>query len=600
MVDNTARNIAFYKQSNKYRTNVEDTVRVATYGRVSTEHEAQLSAFSNQQQWYNNILEERPCWVWIESYYDRGISGTNAKKRPGFQRMIEDAKQGKFDLIITREVSRFARNVVDSLMYTRELQRYGVEVFFYNDNIWSFDNDGELRLTILSAMAQDEARHISERVLAGQSISRKNGTLYGNGNVLGYDLVKGQTSQENTYVINSEQAETVRLIFDMYLEGMGTKKIANRLIEMGRKKSGGSMKWDSTVVWKILNNKTYCGYICYGKSYTTSFLEHSRKEVRDSSKYEYVKADFPPIISEEVWNEVQRIKSQKVTYLDGRKHGKPKALDKWTSVLVCECGKTYKRHKWRVSKTGEESIGYRCRRQIYTRKGSVLKASGADISEDECCDVSAVGEWKLDLMCKSICNRMQLNPKDTIDILIKTIEENFVEEEIDKDIEQERLQREYGRLKSRLESLLDMRLDGKLDDVSYNNKHQQLTQRLSELEEEMNTKGECVEIAEETDVTSVIENIRSMLEQTCDLQQKHVPDDLVGMLVKKVMPTERGIFKWFIKEGDDVSPFNEDEYVLYDKFIIQYDEANAYRKQFGNYLRVRQWKDLEVEVYVRK
>ena len=138
--------------------------RVAFYGRVSTEHEAQMDALNNQLQWYDDQLETHKNWVLHKKYIDRGITGTQAKKRPAFLEMMEDAKKGYFDLIVTREVSRFARNTVDTLSYTRELkQKYNIEVYFVIDNIWTFDGDGELRLTIMATLAQDESRKMSER-----------------------------------------------------------------------------------------------------------------------------------------------------------------------------------------------------------------------------------------------------------------------------------------------------------------------------------------------------------------------------------------------------------------------------------------------------
>ena len=141
--------------------------KVAIYGRVSTEHEAQLSALENQLQWYDDQVKYHPNWTVCERYIDEGITGTQAKKRPAFLKMIEDAKQGKFDLIVTREVCRFARNVVDTLVVTRELKGIGVEVFFIDDNIWTMDGDGELRLSLMATLAQEESRKTSERVKAG-------------------------------------------------------------------------------------------------------------------------------------------------------------------------------------------------------------------------------------------------------------------------------------------------------------------------------------------------------------------------------------------------------------------------------------------------
>lgn len=163
---------------------------VAIYARVSTEHEAQISALNNQIQYYDNLFEQHPEWELYERYIDEGITGTSVKKRKNFVRMMEDASEGKFDLIVTREVSRFARNTVDTLQQTRLLKSKGVEVYFTEDNIWTMnDEDGELRLTIMATLAQNESKKLSVRVKAGQMISFQNGVPYGNGNILGYDRV---------------------------------------------------------------------------------------------------------------------------------------------------------------------------------------------------------------------------------------------------------------------------------------------------------------------------------------------------------------------------------------------------------------------------
>lgn len=160
--------------------------KVVFYGRVSTEHEAQLSALENQMQWYEDTAKRFPNWEVVGRYIDEGITGTQAKKRPSFMKMIADSEKGMFDLIVTREVCRFARNTVDTLTHTRALKGRGIEVFFVDDNIWTMDGDGELRLTIMATLAQEESRKVSERVRAGQRISRANKQLYGSGNILGY------------------------------------------------------------------------------------------------------------------------------------------------------------------------------------------------------------------------------------------------------------------------------------------------------------------------------------------------------------------------------------------------------------------------------
>lgn len=201
---------------------------VAIYARVSTEHEAQFLTLGNQSDWYKPILTARPDRALTAQYFDEGIMGTSAEKRPHFMQMIEDARQWKFNMIITREVPCFAQNTVDTLQYTRLLKEYGVEAFFISDNIKTFDGDGELRLTIMAMLAQDESRKMPIRVKAGQQTSMQNGVFYGNGNIHGYDRVGKER------VINPEQAKTVRMIYDMYLSGMRAIAIQCDLEKAGR------------------------------------------------------------------------------------------------------------------------------------------------------------------------------------------------------------------------------------------------------------------------------------------------------------------------------------------------------------------------------
>ena len=290
-------------------------------------------------QWYDDQLNKHENWTLVEKYIDRGITGTLAKKRPAFMKMIEDAQKGEFDLIMTREVCRFARNTVDTLEYTRQLKKIGVEVFFVEDNIWTYASDGELRLTIMAALAQEESRKDSERVNAGLKMSREKGVLFGNGNILGYDLQRNidadgkWDSSENTYVINPEQAETVRIIYDLYCNGYGFGKICKELSRLQRKDANGNVSWSASKIGRILHNKTYAGYKGYLKSKTDDYLEHSRVKNLDKDSYMYIKGDWEPIISEEQWNHVQELCGEKTlsVHLDGsdRLQGKRKTEDIW-------------------------------------------------------------------------------------------------------------------------------------------------------------------------------------------------------------------------------------------------------------------------------
>lgn len=197
---------------------------------------------------------------------------------------------------------RFARNTVDTLVLTRELKNYGVEVYFVSDNIWTMDGDGELRLTIMATLAQEESRKISERVRAGQAVSRQNGVLYGNGNIIGYDRVGG------TYVINPEQATTIRTVFELYAQGFGQKEIVNELTRRGYKDGNGNVKWSCVKISRILRNATYMGYIGYNKSKVNNFLEKKRIKNLDEDSFVLIKGNFEPIVSESLWRQCERIR----------------------------------------------------------------------------------------------------------------------------------------------------------------------------------------------------------------------------------------------------------------------------------------------------
>lgn len=591
-------------RSNRDRTSPDDKVRICFYGRVSSQHEQQLNAFDNQMQWYEGLLERHPNWVLIDEYTDKGVTGTLAKKRPGFMRMIQDAEQGKFDLIVTREVCRFARNTVDSLNFTRRLRHIGVEVFFFNDGIWSMDTDGELRLTIMSALAQEESRKVSERSRAGQKVSREKCVLYGNGNIMGYTLVKGAKSVDNTYKIDEEQAETVRMIYDYYLQGYGEKKIAVLMAQHQRKDASGLVKWNPSKVGRILNNKTYAGYIGYNKSYTTDFLEHTRKKNTDRNSIVYVKGNFPPIISEEDWNKAESMRNERRNTIAGRMYGRNPSRDKWAKKLVCSCGKTFKKYKWRVNQDGQIVYGFQCRNQVDNRKKSYWIERGHDGTGY--CDVNSICEWKLDFMMKQIVERIWEDPKATISDLLECIEENYTGQGTEIiDYEKPKLIRDKERLTKRLENLLEMRIDGEIDKESYNKKSQEIKTKIEEMEKLLAEKeGETVEEPVQEEIAiSDIEKIRKTLKESCDMTQKELDEEFVNQFVNRVTPYEDGSFKWFLNLGgsqDEIKPqFNEMDYVPISTFTIKYDEARSYRKSMGSYLRVTQWSDLVVKVYVK-
>ena len=268
--------------------------RVAAYCRVSTDKTDQIGSFESQKRYFREYIEQNADLELYRIYADEGITGTNVKNRVSFKNMIEDAKSGKFDLILTKEISRFARNLLDSIYYTRELKRYGVSVFFINDRIDTMEPDAELRLAILATIAQEESRRTSERVKWGQTRRMEAGIVFGR-SMLGYDVKNGEMT------VNEEGAEIVRAIFRMYTEDkMGFAAIARALDENGIPPMR-AQKWNGTVVMRILKNEKYVGDLVQKKTYTPDYLSHEKKYNRGAEEMIVIRDHHTPIIPREVF-----------------------------------------------------------------------------------------------------------------------------------------------------------------------------------------------------------------------------------------------------------------------------------------------------------
>lgn len=290
-----------YERLNQARPLVEHKKRVAAYCRVSTDKEDQANSFESQQRYFRDYIERMPDWALYEIFADEGISGTNTKKRRAFNRMIDCAKHGAFDLILTKEISRFARNTLDSIYYTRNLKKRGVGVIFLNDNINTLDADAELRLTIMSSIAQEESRKTSERVKWGQKRRMEQGVVFGR-DMLGYHVRNGQM------FVDADGAKIVRLIFDKFVrEGKGSHAIARELSEAGCTTVTGKTMWQNTVIYKILRNEKYCGDLIQKKTFTPDYLSHEKKYNKGEEEFVILKDHHEPIISRELFQEANRI-----------------------------------------------------------------------------------------------------------------------------------------------------------------------------------------------------------------------------------------------------------------------------------------------------
>ncbi|MBQ2856304.1 MAG: recombinase family protein, partial [Bacteroidaceae bacterium] len=513
--------------------------RVSIYGRVSTEHEAQLSALENQMQWYDDQAKYHPNWTVVEKYIDEGITGTQAKKRPAFLRMLEDARSGKFDLIVTREVCRFARNVVDTLVVTRELKNIGVEVFFIDDNIWTMDGDGELRLSLMATLAQEESRKTSERVKAGQKISRDNGVLYGNGNILGYDRVG------DTYVINEEQAETVRMIFDLYLQGYGSMKIANILTERKRKTASGLVKWSISNIMRAIRNATYTGTKCYNKSRSNNFLEQKRINNLDMSTYEYVEGDFPAIVSQEVWDKAQEIRTSRVkpSLVSSTKttHSKRDSKDIWVNLLRCSCGSSFRKNKWHTKNDGGISYGYQCYNQL--NNGNKKKRVELGLDTEGYCDSRMIADWKLDFMAKSLLEHLWTDRKESVLLALDLIKRYYRDERVTSGKgDTAAIQAKLNKATTRLQNLIAMRADGEITKDEYQAMRSPVDAEIRALEKSLEDAPQAEEQGTALNLTEITATLHSLV----DFSEATLNHDVIKKFVYMVTPTSDTSFHWYV------------------------------------------------------
>lgn len=279
----------------------EGRLRVAAYCRVSTEEERQLGSFENQIEYFTRLIEEKPGYELVSIYSDEGISGTSTRHRNGFMTMIKDCEAGKIDLIITKSISRFARNTKDSLDYTRKLKDMGIGIYFEKEGINTIDSSGELLLTLFSCFAQEESRSISENTAWGIRSKFQQGIPHLNiTNILGYDK-----DENGKLVINEEQAAIVRRIYRCYLEGFSLHGIARALNAENIPGVRGNVKWCATTIQRLLENEKYKGDLLMQKTFTANYL--TRQHVKNTGQLNqyYIPQNHPEIIPVEEWEAVQ-------------------------------------------------------------------------------------------------------------------------------------------------------------------------------------------------------------------------------------------------------------------------------------------------------
>lgn len=336
-------------------------IRVAAYCRVSTLQEEQESSYEAQVRYYTDKIEQTPGWENAGIFADDGKSGTNTKKRDDFRAMIEKAMSGKIDMILTKSVSRFARNTVDALTLIRQLKEKNVAVVFEKEGINTLEATGELLITILSSLAQEESRNISENIRWGLARKFEKGIPS-----INHTMFMGYTKNEaGELVIVPEEAEIVRLIFRLYLEGYSSIYIARYLEEHQIKTVRGNDKWHSTVIDKMLRNEKYMGDVLIQKTYTADYI--TKKKVRNDGvlpQY-YIEDNHEAIIPKELFYQVQEEILRRGNIKKNGEMRKKKQKGKYSSkfaltgLVICgECGHGYRRTTW--SRNGKKKIVWRC------------------------------------------------------------------------------------------------------------------------------------------------------------------------------------------------------------------------------------------------
>lgn len=483
-------------------------LNVAYYARVSTEKVEQQASIKHQEEHFEELIHSNNRWKFAGSYIDDGISGMHADKREEFQRMLRDAKLGKIDMIITKEISRFARNTLDSIQYTRELLSYGVCVWFQNDGINTIDDDSEFRLTIMAGVAQDEIRKLSSRVKFGHAQSIKNGV------VLGHRMY-GYSNNQGKLELIPEEADMVRMIFEDYASGISTPRIEKKLWDMGyRSLKGGKINRD--VIKNIIRNPKYKGYYCGGKVKVVDMFT-KKQEFLPQSEWIMFKDDgsrVPQIIDETTWEKANAYLRERGEAIKSRRTSF-KNENIFTGKLFCaNDGAPYwmKQHYIR----GKEDVRWVCSYKIKNGAAS--------------CDSFGLAESELKEIIAELINKSSENIDSILEEYFEILQSSTKNIPDNKN-EISRLEKQIDLLKQKREKILEYNLDGKISDDEFISRNKEYVKQIKQIEshilEIQNTKSpEPVEIQ--------LSAIKEQLEKFKGVTPQDINRQIVNELFEKI------------------------------------------------------------------
>ncbi len=491
-------------------------LRVTDYARVSTDHLEQKKSLQNQVEHFEQYIKQNPNWTYIKGYVDDGITGTSDIKRDNFMKMIEDARSGKFDLIVTKEISRFSRNTLDSIKYTRELLSYGVAVLFVNDNINTAMPDSELRLTIMASMAQDEIRRLSERVKFGMNRAIERGEILGN------DMLYGYKKDKDTGVLNiiENEAKIVRRIYELYaVEELSLSKISKTLNSEGLKTCQGK-NWCISTISRMIENPKYKGYYCARKS---EIIDYMTKKIKYFEKDDWViyedKSRIPPIVNKDLWKRANtRLMTRKKAFVMRKKD---KSIYKnrylYSAKIYCaEHNTVFHRREFRKNK---KDITWVC--SEYLKNGKTT------------CDSPNIRESELDAIFKDLISKLQIDSKDIINTLMNYYKHLEIDIGVDEEISSR--EKEIDSLYAKKDKILELSIQGGLSNEEFYERNNLFNDKINTLNKELNQlKDDKENLKETTDKTKELQEILNLKVNSKSTITKIISSLLDHIVISKI------------------------------------------------------------------
>lgn len=530
----------------------EKLIKVCAYCRVSTDKKDQANSFEAQKGFFEREFEYHPNWTIKTIFADKGISGTSYKKRDEFNHMICEATKGNYDLIVTKGVARFSRNVLDILSIVEDLRKRGVFIWFMTENIYTEKPDYREALIKASEQAEAESRNTSIRVKWGQRYQMQRGVVFGRKEMYGYNIKRDELGKQYFEIIPDE-AEIIRRIFTMYLNGMGTFKIARQLESEGIKTKRYKNGWSNTVILRILRNEKYVGDLLQGKTYTPDYLTHEKKSNRGMSATHFIENNHPEqaIVSRELWNSVQaRLKETEPSEETKSKHSNRY----WCSgkVFCGECGERFVSH---IRKLQKDNIhkSWKCwaHLQYGTRKTKITENGEERVVG---CDSHSVNDKVL-----------KQGIYDILFILIKPImEKNFNAvkklvlqrgQKDDNSKKVEKLNKRLARLNDEYAELTRQKLAKTISQMAYDITSKQIENEMRELNTQMSQESDELSKSNliHTKATMDLENLRRIIE----LRDDEISDDVFRSAVDRIEVFNDNIIKYYI-------------YGWYEPFVLRY------------------------------